>query len=163
MHCALAADISGVLIFVSCVRYCALAADISEVQASCMLSGLNAAIVSLLLASLCFFPLRSVFSAPHRSGFLFPRSTFPAQRPSFPPPHSAIPPSECTTHCPVFPTSQFDFFTIGGRSFGVFEPHHRLCQWVLSGSIFYSLFWPVPPAPLAHARTQTSRSGREKQ
>ena len=48
VRCALAADISEVLIFVSCVRYCycALAADIREVQASCTLSGLNAAVVS---------------------------------------------------------------------------------------------------------------------
>ena len=52
--------------------YCALAADISEVQASCTLSGLNAAIVSPLLASLSFFPLRSVFLLPTGRVFSFP-------------------------------------------------------------------------------------------
>ena len=61
---ARAARLGDYIIFVSCGVRCALAADISEVQASCTLSGLNAAIVSLLLASLCFFPLRSVFLLP---------------------------------------------------------------------------------------------------
>ena len=82
-----------------------------------------------------FFPSQVSFSAPHSSVFLFPRLAFPAHRPSFCPPHSAIPPSECTTHCPVFSTLQFGFFTIIGHFFGVLESHHHLCQQVLSGSI----------------------------